>query len=153
MSSTRGAGHFAPLVPFAGACLRAGHEVLVAGPPDLEDSVAAAGFDYWPFDPPPDEELGPVWGRVPSLPPDEANQVVIGEIFGRLNATAALPRLSEACQSWRPDVVLREMRGVRLGARRRATWTSRTRGWPPASSSTEAIVLGHGRCRGRRRPP
>ena len=108
VSSTRGAGHFAPLVPFARACVRAGHEVLAAGPPDLEDTVAAAGFDYWRFDSPPEEELGPVWGRVPTVSREEAEQLVIREIFGRLNTTAALPRLREACEQWRPDLVLRE---------------------------------------------
>jgi hypothetical protein len=45
---------------------------------------------------------------VPSLSPDEQNVVVIGEIFGRLDATASLPRLREACEEWAPDVVLRD---------------------------------------------
>ena len=107
-SSTRGAGHFNPLVPFARAFERAGHEVLVAGPPDLAGPVESAGFRFSQFDPPPDDELGPVWARVPELPPEEANAAVVGEIFGRLNSTAALPRLRETCERWRPDVVLRD---------------------------------------------
>jgi UDP:flavonoid glycosyltransferase YjiC (YdhE family) len=107
-SSTRGAGHFNPLVPFARAFERAGHELLFAGPPDLAGAVDGAGFEFWQFDPPPEDELGAVWGRVPELPPVEANEVVVGELFGRLNTTAALPRLREACEEWRPDVVLRD---------------------------------------------
>jgi UDP:flavonoid glycosyltransferase YjiC (YdhE family) len=107
-SSTRGAGHFNPLVPFARAFQRAGHDVLVAGPPDLARPAAEAGFDFWQFDPPPEDELGVVWSRVPELPPEQANEVVVGDIFGRLNTTAALPRLREACAEWRPDVVLRD---------------------------------------------
>jgi UDP:flavonoid glycosyltransferase YjiC (YdhE family) len=107
-SSTRGAGHFNPLVPFARAFERGGHEVMVAGPPDLAGPVDAAGFAFWQFDPPPEDELGAAWGRVPQLPPEEANQVVVGEIFGRLNTTAALPRLRAAFEEWRPDVVLRD---------------------------------------------
>ena len=107
-SSTRGAGHFNPLVPFANAFVRAGHEVLVAGPPDLAAPVEAAGFRFWQFEPPPEDELGPVWGRVPELPPEEANEVVVGEIFGRLNTTAALPRLLDAFEEWQPDAVLRD---------------------------------------------
>jgi UDP:flavonoid glycosyltransferase YjiC (YdhE family) len=107
-SSTRGAGHFNPLIPFARAFERAGHEVLVAGPPDLAAPVAATGLGFGEFDPPPEDELGAVWGRVPQLPPEEANEVVVGEIFGRLNTTAALPRLRAAFEEWRPDVVLRE---------------------------------------------
>jgi UDP:flavonoid glycosyltransferase YjiC (YdhE family) len=107
-SSARGAGHFNPLVPFARAFGRAGHDVLFAGPPDLAGPADAAGFEFWPFDPPPEDELGAVWGRVPELPPEEANEVVIGEIFGRLNTTASLPGLRAACEEWRPDAVLRD---------------------------------------------
>jgi UDP:flavonoid glycosyltransferase YjiC (YdhE family) len=107
-ASTRGAGHFNPLVPFARAFERAGHELLFAGPPDLAGAVDAAGFEFWQFDPPPEDELGEVWGRVPELPPGEANEVVVGEVFGRLNTTAALPRLRAACEEWRPDVVVRD---------------------------------------------
>jgi UDP:flavonoid glycosyltransferase YjiC (YdhE family) len=107
-SSTRGAGHFNPLVPFAHAFERAGHEVMFAGPPDLAEPVDAAGFRFWQFDPPPEDELSTIWARVPELPPDEANAVVIGEIFGRLNSTAALPKLRAAFDEWRPDVVLRD---------------------------------------------
>ena len=107
-SSTRGAGHFNPLVPFARAFERAGHELLFAGPPDLAGAVDAAGFEFWQFDPPAEDELGAVWARVPELPPEEANEVVVGEVFGRLNTTAALPRLRAAVEEWRPDVVMRE---------------------------------------------
>jgi UDP:flavonoid glycosyltransferase YjiC (YdhE family) len=107
-SSTRGAGHFNPLVPFARAFERAGHELLFAGPPALADVVESAGFRFWQFDAPPEDELGEIWARVPELPQDEANQVVVREIFGRLNTTAALPRLRHACEQWHPDVVLRD---------------------------------------------
>jgi hypothetical protein len=34
--------------------------------------------------------------------------VVIGQIFGRMNTTAALPRLQATLEDWRPDVVLRD---------------------------------------------
>ncbi len=107
-SSTRGAGHFNPLVPFARGFERAGHEVMFAGPPDLEGPVETAGFEFWRFDPPPEDELGEVWSRVPELPPEEANEVVVGQIFGRLNTTAALPRLRAAFEQWVPDAVLRD---------------------------------------------
>jgi UDP:flavonoid glycosyltransferase YjiC (YdhE family) len=107
-SSTRGAGHFNPLVPFARAFERAGHEVMFAGPPDLEGAVEGAGFGFWRLDPPPEDELGAIWGRVPELPPEEANVVVVRDVFGRLNTTAALPRMRAAVEEWRPDVVLRD---------------------------------------------
>jgi UDP:flavonoid glycosyltransferase YjiC (YdhE family) len=107
-ASTRGAGHFNPIVPFARAFERGGHEVLFAGPPALAEAVEGAGFEFWQFDPPPEDELGAIWARVPELPPEEANEVVVGEVFGRLNTTAALPRLREACETWRPDVLVRD---------------------------------------------
>jgi UDP:flavonoid glycosyltransferase YjiC (YdhE family) len=107
-TSTRGAGHFNPLVPFARAFERAGHQVMFGGPPPLADPAARAGFRFWQVDPPPEDELGAVWSRVPELPPDEANEVVVGQIFGRLNTTAALPLMRNAFEQWRPDVVLRD---------------------------------------------
>jgi UDP:flavonoid glycosyltransferase YjiC (YdhE family) len=107
-ASTRGTGHFTPLVPFIEGCLRRGHEVIVAGPPPLADAVARAGYAFWEGASPPEDELGAVWGRVPTVPPEEANEIVIGEIFGGLNVRAMLPRLEEACAEWRPDVVIRE---------------------------------------------
>jgi UDP:flavonoid glycosyltransferase YjiC (YdhE family) len=107
-SSTRGAGHFNPLLPFANAFVRTGHEVLFAGPPDLAGPVDGAGFAFLQFDPPPEDQLGAIWARVPELPPEQANEVVVGEVFGRLNTAAALPRLREACEQWRPDAVLRD---------------------------------------------
>jgi UDP:flavonoid glycosyltransferase YjiC (YdhE family) len=108
LSSTRGAGHFYPLVPFAEAWRRQGHELLAAGPPSLADAAGAAGYAFWPFADPPEDELGEVWSRVPSLSPDEQNLMVIREVFARLDAAASLPRLRDACAEWRPDVVLRE---------------------------------------------
>ena len=107
-SSTRGAGHFNPLVPFARAFERAGHEVLVAGPPVLAEAARGAGFDFRQFDPPPEDELGEIWAQVPELPQEEANRVVVSEIFGRLNTTAALPGLRAAMEEWRADIVLRD---------------------------------------------
>ena len=152
VSSTRGAGHFAPLVPFAQACLRAGHEVLAAGPPDLEETVAAAGLDFWRFDSPPEEELGPVWGRVPTASREEGEQLVIGEIFGRLNTTAALPRLQEACEEWRPDVVLRESAEFASALAAELHGVSHAR-VATGLSAAEAVLLSEGRALGRRHPP
>jgi len=107
-SSTRGIGHFRPLLPFIAACGRRGHEVLVAGPPELAGPVAKAGHGFWEFDSPREEDLGPLWARVPDLPIAEQNDIVVGDIFAGLNVQAALPRLREACREWQPDVIVRE---------------------------------------------
>ena len=107
-ASTGGTGHFNPLRPLVHACLRRGHDVLVSGPPSLAATVGSAGFPFREFDAPPPDELGRVWAQVPSLPYDEQNRVVLGEVFGRLNSTASLPGLRRACEEWRPDVVVRD---------------------------------------------
>jgi UDP:flavonoid glycosyltransferase YjiC (YdhE family) len=107
-ASTRGAGHFNPLVPFVEAALRLGHEVLVAGPPPLAPAVERTGYPFWEGEAPPDELLGPIWAKVPTVSPDEANAIVIGTIFADLNVAAMLPRMHAAFEEWRPDLVVRE---------------------------------------------
>ena len=107
-ASTRGTGHFNPLVPFVEACLRGGHEVMVAGPPPLAETVERAGYRFWEGEAPAEDELDAVWGRVPTASREEANALVIGEIFGRLNVHAMLPGLERACEEWQPDVLIRE---------------------------------------------
>jgi UDP:flavonoid glycosyltransferase YjiC (YdhE family) len=107
-ATTRGAGHFGPLVPFARACAGAGHEVLVAGPEAATAMVAESGLPFRAFADAPPDELGAVFGRVFSLPPDEANRLVIGEVMARVHARAALPGLREIVAGFGPDVLLRE---------------------------------------------
>src|SRR4051812_11285227 len=46
LTSTRGAGHVAALIPFALACRRAGHEVLLAAPRSAWEHVARAGLAF-----------------------------------------------------------------------------------------------------------
>ena len=108
-ATTRGAGHFNPLVPFIEAALRGGHEVLVAGPRLLAETIERAGYPFWPCEVPPEHLLGPTWGRVQTAAtPEEAEAIVVGEIFGGLNVQAALPGMRSACEEWQPGVVMRE---------------------------------------------
>jgi UDP:flavonoid glycosyltransferase YjiC (YdhE family) len=46
LTATSGAGHVAPLIPFALACRRAGHEVLLAAPRPAWEHVARAGVPF-----------------------------------------------------------------------------------------------------------
>ncbi len=108
VSTTAGAGHFGPLVPFARACLDAGHEVAVAAPASFAAQVNAAGFEHHRFADAPAEQMGRIFERVPSLSFEEGNEVVVAEVFGRLDAQAALPGLVEVIDRWRPDLVLRD---------------------------------------------
>ena len=81
-ASTRGAGHFNPLVPLIEAALRDGHEVVVVGPPAAgRRPWSAPGTPFWAGAAPPEDELGAVWARVPTVSFEEANAIVIGEIF------------------------------------------------------------------------
>lgn len=107
-ASTRGVGHFNPLVPFVDSALRAGHEVMVAGPPALAPTIEPTGYPFWQGEDPPADELGATWARVGQVAPEEAEQIVIGEIFAGLNVRAMLPALRDELREWRPDVVLRE---------------------------------------------
>ena len=107
-ASTRGVGHFNPLVPFIESALRGGHEVIVAGPPALAPTIEPTGYPFWQGEDPPADELDATWARVPQVPPEQANEIVIGEIFARLNVRAMLPALRSAIAEWKPDVVIHE---------------------------------------------
>ena len=107
-ATTRGAGHFLPLVPLAHACVRAGHEVLVAGPGSAAPLAARAGLPFRAVGEAPADEvaaaLAPVWS--PTHAPSAAD--VIGDVFVGLLARTALPGMLAAVAAWRPDVVVRE---------------------------------------------
>ncbi len=107
-STTAGSGHFGPMVPFAQACRDAGHDVKVAAPGSFAEAVAATGLGHAPFADVPPEVMGPVFARLPQLPREEADRIVMAEVFGRLDAQAALPGIIEIMATWRPDVVVRE---------------------------------------------
>lgn len=107
-ASTQGAGHFHPLVPFIEAGLRDGHEVLVAGPTALAPVVGPTGYRFWECHDPREEDIRPVWELVQTVSPDEANELVVREIFARFDAAAMLPGLQRAIEAWRPELVLRE---------------------------------------------
>lgn len=101
-------GHFAPLLPLAAACRRAGDGVLVVGPPILADAAKGAGYPFRPGAAPPQDELGATWARVPTVAPEEADRIVVGEIFAGLNVRAMLPTPAATLREWRPGLVLRD---------------------------------------------
>ena len=107
-ATTANDGHFGPLLPFARALAGEGHEVRVAAPASYAHAVVAAGFAHEPFDDAPPELIGPVMGRLPTLSFEEADDVVVGEVFARIDAQAALPGLMATVERWRPELVVRE---------------------------------------------
>lgn len=108
MSSTSGAGHVGPLVPFARAARRAGHEVLMAVPHKSTSIVERAGLDPVSIGYPSDEEMGPVWARVERAAPEDKDAIVVNEVFGRLYTRAALPLMIDLVDSWGPDLIVHE---------------------------------------------
>ncbi|UNK72501.1 glycosyltransferase [Microbacterium sp. H1-D42] len=107
-STTGNQGHFGPLVSLARAAAEAGHDVRVAAPASFAGTVQAASLRHVPFADAPPELIGPIMVTVPALPFDEANAVVIREVFGRVDAQAAYPGLVSVIDEWGPDLVVRE---------------------------------------------
>jgi UDP:flavonoid glycosyltransferase YjiC (YdhE family) len=107
-ASTRGAGHIGPLIPFAQACRRAGHDVLVVAPRSSWQHVARAKLPFAGVDDPAEETLTPLWDRVRAAGPGEQDRIVLNEIFAGEFARAALPGMRAVIARWRPDIVVRE---------------------------------------------
>ncbi|MGN6130374.1 MAG: hypothetical protein ACTHOK_08545, partial [Nocardioidaceae bacterium] len=107
-STTANDGHFGPLLPFARACAELGHEVRVAAPVSYGAAVARTGLRHEPFADAPPELVGPIMAELPTMAIEQANEVVLREVFARIDAQAALPSLLETVERWRPDVVVRE---------------------------------------------
>jgi UDP:flavonoid glycosyltransferase YjiC (YdhE family) len=106
--SLGGAGHLNPMAPVLDALRRAGHDVLVIGPPALRDMVEHAGFAFRPGGEPDERDIAPIREQLPVAPPEEASVLGNRELFGRLAASAMLPAVDETCRSWRPDLVVRD---------------------------------------------
>lgn len=108
MTTTGYPGHFVPLVPFAQACARAGHEVRVAAPRSQGGIVERMGLDLQPCADPPPEELARLVAAVAELPQRDGHAHMMSEGFARVAVRAVLADLVEIVDSWRPDVVVRE---------------------------------------------
>ena len=105
-ASTAGAGHFSPLVPWIELLVGMGHQVLVVGPPAL--GPATARWEFVPGGAADPAEVGAIMARVVSMTHEDAADLMIGEVFTRLNSGALLPAMREAIAEFRPDVVLRD---------------------------------------------
>jgi UDP:flavonoid glycosyltransferase YjiC (YdhE family) len=104
-----GAGHFGPLIPFARAFYRAGADVLIAAPREAAAMVRAEGLPLWAFDDPPPEERAAIFEEVRGQSIDGLiAKRIVGDVFARIDARAALPGILAACRAWSPDVVVSE---------------------------------------------
>lgn len=107
--TTRGSsGHVGPLAPFARACLRAGHDVLVSAQRQFGSNVERLGLPLAPVDEPSRDEWMPLMDGFAELDMDTAHGVMIGEFFAGLDVRAELPALGDLVESWRPDAIVRE---------------------------------------------
>ena len=108
MTTTGYAGHFVPLVPFARACVRAGHEVRVAVPRSRAGIVESAGLQPHPCADPAPEDLGRLVAALAELSQRDGHAHMMREGFARVAARAVLPDVLDIVDTWRPDVVVRE---------------------------------------------
>ena len=107
--TTRGSsGHVGPLAPFAHACVRAGHDVLVSAQRQFGGNVERLGLPFAPVDEPSRDEWMPLMGGFAEMDMASAHRVMIGEFFAGLDVRAELPALGDLIESWRPDAIVRE---------------------------------------------
>jgi len=106
MSSMPGAGHLIAVLAFARAFAQAGDEVLVAVREPGIGMVRAAGFEAWPLDGAASPARDAVFARARRLAFDQANALVVREIFGPFDGRAALPGIRAAIGAWHRDVVV-----------------------------------------------
>src|SRR3954469_5453390 len=108
-ATTRGAGHVGPLVPFAHACVAAGHEILVAAAPSAAAHVRRAGLPFAALDEPDEAIMAQSWARVRAAKtPLEQGIIVFEDVFAGEFARSALPKLLRLADHWLPDVIVRE---------------------------------------------
>jgi UDP:flavonoid glycosyltransferase YjiC (YdhE family) len=115
ISTRQGAGHFGPLIPFAHALLRNNDEVVVTAPAAAAPMITAAGLDHHPIPDPPEEEREPIFARARTLDPDEANSVVVSDLFVRIDTRAAYPHMLAAIDRLEPDVMLYDISDFAAG--------------------------------------
>jgi UDP:flavonoid glycosyltransferase YjiC (YdhE family) len=115
ISTRMGAGHFGPMIPFAHALLRDNNEVLVTAPRSAADMVADAGLDHHPIPDPPAEGRQEIFARARTLGDDEANALVVGDLFIGMDTPAAYPHMLQVIERWQPDVVLHDISDFAAG--------------------------------------
>lgn len=107
-ATTAGVGHFSPLMPFAQACARADHEVLVVGHAEAAALAARAGLPFEPLPEPGNEEIARFQIGQRDLAVREAMSRAVSELYVRLYAATALDGMLAAIDRWHPDVIVRE---------------------------------------------
>lgn len=107
-ATTRGTGHFYPLIPYAQELVRCGHDAAFASRIDLAPKISSLGFEHIVLGAPDQTELEAIWARTKGLPEEMVIEIYIRETFGGVTARAALPAVRAAMTDWKPDLVVRE---------------------------------------------
>ena len=107
-SSTKGAGHVGPLVPYAQALARLGHEVRVSAPEGASAALQRAGLVQARVSDPSEEESKAFWDRLDAAQGDDALALGFREGFSGILARSAMPALQQTIGDWRPDLIVRE---------------------------------------------
>ena len=108
ISSTHFSGHLLPLLTYAEAFRRRGHEILVSGPQSVGSILAKADLAHAASNFPTPEEMAPAMAALDAANADEALIVGARDCFLRQFARVALPSLQQTIAEWRPDFILRE---------------------------------------------
>jgi UDP:flavonoid glycosyltransferase YjiC (YdhE family) len=107
-STTHGLGQALPLMPFARAARRAGHDVLLAGPPPIAALAEREELAFHALAWPDEAVLEQARARVAALQGMERIEAAVGGLFVGAYGAAAVPGMLELVESWRPDAILHE---------------------------------------------
>ena len=141
LTTTPGSGHVGPVLPFATALRRARHEVIVAVRRSGAEAIHRLGLPMWALDDPPPGPREAVFEQVRDLHEDDANRRVVADVFARIDARAAMYGVLDACEAYRPDIILSEQcefAGPLAAERVGIPWARVGVG----IAATESIVLG-----------
>ena len=108
MFCTRAGRHFGPLVPFAKAFLRNNDEVVFVAPAESATMIAGAGSDHELIPNPPAEGRAELFARARRMDWEEANVMVVRDMFVGMDTPANFPHVVNAIETHRPDVLLWE---------------------------------------------
>jgi UDP:flavonoid glycosyltransferase YjiC (YdhE family) len=112
MTTIRGEGHLRPLLPFADAFRELGHDVLIAIPESATGLVLDAGHEAWALPQAPDALSDAVSARgfaaAAGGDGEEANRIIVGELFAGVHGRASVPGVMGAVAEWQPDVLVHE---------------------------------------------
>ena len=108
VAASGGEGHLGPLLPFAAAARAAGDDVVLVVPPEQEATARSGGFAHELTPGVPPDRMQAIRGAMAAA--SKADRVRLAEVdlFGRACTDAALPTMERVCDSFRPDLILRE---------------------------------------------